>query len=1079
MKHNNLPFRLQGLTFYRIVAIKIVLRTAGALILIALGLAATIPFLVRIPVIHSFLESEISHRAGMDLTFHSASWFFRDRVKLSDVRLRYDWGTIPIYLDFQSIRVMDMLSASPRIVLQNSETAAGTASIFSASRTALDWLTDTERLHVGVENARFDPLSLIPILEEEVSGTGADLSTLGSVTISGLRIEYPGIDKNYRWNAALNNESLTGWMDARVNVSAQSHSEENRFDANAQILSPTGVLISLRGSAKRFPLELTEPLPLSMILDGTLSLQQKDRKQYVGETNHAIENIAIALPSSASISIPGATLSSAIILSPTFEPSVIHSRIAHSSVIYQASQDRWRLPPGVLTLDVEPKNRERNPLTVQWNSEAVDRVALTSNEWPVSATSTSALTFRIDDKPLRGFKPYLPKSLPQPPGSLRGRLSLQGSVELLGTNLERYRAEGKLTGGTLRVGPLDVRQASISVNAQGNANLNRAQSSVQAAVAVLMSGTPVLHLEPELRLDVNYNRMTGDLSAVIPEADTSIIHSVSAWHDGKNRWEVEGDFPLEEGIPPLRNAFLPAILSELEGMGHIHLSASSDGNGIQAQAESPDLSVYSFAEALEFGVQLREMSVKAGWNSESGQAGGPAAAWARLRASTPYVSYAGADHEWAGQTVTLSATHSANRVSSLSLSPPGGGAVTLTGDVEKELTLQADRISVEAFLLPLLKRFVLDWAEDETSFKPTGFANAWLKADKLEDSWCARGMVHLTDASFRQETYPQFTVSNATLSIPFNYPIDANSLPQKSLTLTAQHIGWDGASFDNAAIAFPIDATSIKLADDASLPVFGGQMDVRALQITDWQSPAPQLNGSIRLDRLDLEKVSRLSPLFPANGTVSGEIERAAISAESLELSGQLHLDVFGGRMTINKIFFRRAFGESYIAGFDIELDRIDLKELTAYFNFGSMAGTISGFMRNVEVYLPPVGSGELPIPIRLNIEVKSVMKGTGKISRETLEKIYQLGEDNGFAMSAAQQRVKEFDFGGLGLRVVLEGDELRLIGTLKDSFFLSHSRKLFTNTIGIRLPDSDKTLSFKDFWQRLLELTERFPAEE
>ncbi|MGC9330169.1 MAG: hypothetical protein ACP5I1_21210, partial [Candidatus Hinthialibacter sp.] len=169
----------------------------------------------------------------------------------------------------------------------------------------------------------------------------------------------------------------------------------------------------------------------------------------------------------------------------------------------------------------------------------------------------------------------------------------------------------------------------------------------------------------------------------------------------------------------------------------------------------------------------------------------------------------------------------------------------------------------------------------------------------------------------------------------------------------------------------------------------------------------------------------------------------------------------------VQEALIRDVGPQGKLIGFSADMEQIDLEKLAAYFQYGYITGILSGRMHNVQVIVPPPGSGEWIMPNSLEIELISDPEKEGVISRDTLLNILELSEKTDLDLD--QVRITRFGYSQIGLRIIQDQTRLQLVGLLKDDMFIAPSKKLFAHKISLRLPDSKKTLDFFDFWERLL----------
>lgn len=159
---------------------------------------------------------------------------------------------------------------------------------------------------------------------------------------------------------------------------------------------------------------------------------------------------------------------------------------------------------------------------------------------------------------------------------------------------------------------------------------------------------------------------------------------------------------------------------------------------------------------------------------------------------------------------------------------------------------------------------------------------------------------------------------------------------------------------------------------------FGGSELSLAGTPSDWRLErplrAPLLDGAVVIDELGVasdegrddsprrvELDARIEPLslgdlttmlgLPAfGGELSGRFPGVRLSGDEIAFTGGIDIQAFSGRIGLRDLIIERPFGSLPALAAEVELERLDLAELTGTFNFGHMEGLLSGWIRGLRL---------------------------------------------------------------------------------------------------------------------------------
>ena len=152
------------------------------------------------------------------------------------------------------------------------------------------------------------------------------------------------------------------------------------------------------------------------------------------------------------------------------------------------------------------------------------------------------------------------------------------------------------------------------------------------------------------------------------------------------------------------------------------------------------------------------------------------------------------------------------------------------------------------------------------------------------------------------------------------------------------------------------------------------------------------LKSSMGLDKLPIERLAQgfcfNNPLPPA--LVSLQFKPIEFSTGTIDPTGQILVDLFGGRLTLDRIGFYDLNHEVHETNFGAQWKGIQLDQLGAWLNFGQMDGVLTGYASNV------VFQSWLPTQYDFKFEVIPNKKSDIVFSPDAMKNVIRLfaGED-------------------------------------------------------------------------------------
>lgn len=732
----------------------------------------------------------------------------------------------------------------------------------------------------------------------------------------------------------------------------------------------------------------------------------------------------------------------------------------------------WNLPGGRLSAALVEGVTAKVPLAVRWRSPAIGEARLEAATWPLSATTPLSVHLNIQNEPIQAVAEILPASLEEFLNDFSGSASLIANAKLRGSTLENYTGNIHFLNAAWQAGPVVISDASLRGPVRGTNIKHNLSLQGNAHLSLILSETGSLELDPQpLSVQIHFDQETGDYSVYIPKATTELFQDVAFSFASPQVWEVTGSMDASVALPPLADLLFPDLDRTIEGMGSVNLRMQGEGGEMEIAGKSEDLSIYSFEEEPAFGFQLRDVD----WRMQIHPRAEGMLARMQLTGNSPYLTFANNDVEWPGDSFIASATFETgkNTRTEFDIHAPGGGKLHIVREGEEPYRIEMNSNDVEKFFLPIVNQMGLGIGEDESLVRGDGIVGGWLELD-LQEEISVRGVLDFRNSTLVLDGAVSVKLERANLRVPISYPLGRQRFPLKEMTVDIARVSINEANYEDVKTSFPVEASDIILAQNLVLPIFGGRILIKQLDVLDWQSAEAALHGNLQLQGLQMSLLDQAYPYFPDVGELSGDMRHLTVSREVFSVTGTLEVSIFGGKFFITDLYISQPFSEHRIVGMTLRMEGIDLKRLTDYFEYGEMTGELTGIIRDLIVELPPAASGELPKPVQFQIELENTGRKQGKISRQALRKLVNLGQ-SGIAQSLIDR--DEYFYSHLGLRASLTGNDLRMYGTAPGGNFLyadTGSRifkpgQWFDIPVTIKLMSPEDVIDFNIVWQRLL----------
>lgn len=220
---------------------------------------------------------------------------------------------------------------------------------------------------------------------------------------------------------------------------------------------------------------------------------------------------------------------------------------------------------------------------------------------------------------------------------------------------------------------------------------------------------------------------------------------------------------------------------------------------------------------------------------------------------------------------------------------------------------------------------------------------------------------------------------------------------------------WDSAAMygiglGKAKFAFDSANGILNLSQAVNIQALEGIIRVDHFR---WQPPNADLGTRFELgmsmDKLDMASLSQRLGWPAFTGSISGKIPRARYQDNVLNLDGGLQMSVFSGEVGLSNLVMERPFGVAPTLSADVALDNIDMEPMTRAFEFGSITGSLDGYIRNLRLV------DWSPVAFDARFYTDDKWKGKRRISQKAVRDISSVG-GSGLMAGLQNQVLKIFD---------------------------------------------------------------------
>ncbi len=161
--------------------------------------------------------------------------------------------------------------------------------------------------------------------------------------------------------------------------------------------------------------------------------------------------------------------------------------------------------------------------------------------------------------------------------------------------------------------------------------------------------------------------------------------------------------------------------------------------------------------------------------------------------------------------------------------------------------------------------------------------------------------------------------------------------------LAWQQLSIKGLPMGQTKIPFINQGNSFTLVEKIKIPFLSGFVAVDKFSWQAKKQDEPDVSFAGSLDNVSLEQLSKTLGWTPLSGNISGQIPGVDYHDKTLTLDGELRINVFDGTVKVNNLASSDLFSDFSKVYGDVQIENLDLDQLTRKFEFGNITGRMSG----------------------------------------------------------------------------------------------------------------------------------------
>lgn len=217
------------------------------------------------------------------------------------------------------------------------------------------------------------------------------------------------------------------------------------------------------------------------------------------------------------------------------------------------------------------------------------------------------------------------------------------------------------------------------------------------------------------------------------------------------------------------------------------------------------------------------------------------------------------------------------------------------------------------------------------------------------------------------------------------------------------------------------------LTEELTLPLLDGSLQISGF---NYQYAAAgshwQFEGLLK--PLSMQALTNALGWPEMDGKLSGVIPRVSYRDQQIDIDGALQVKVFDGTTIIKDLQMQSPFGSLLQLRANIDMQQIDLEQLTRTFDFGKISGRLDGHITGLRL------SNWQPVQFDARFMTSEDNPGKRRISQRAVDNLSQIGGGASGLMSRSFLRFfEDFSYDKLGIGCQLNNEVCQMSGIEDD----------------------------------------------
>jgi len=221
--------------------------------------------------------------------------------------------------------------------------------------------------------------------------------------------------------------------------------------------------------------------------------------------------------------------------------------------------------------------------------------------------------------------------------------------------------------------------------------------------------------------------------------------------------------------------------------------------------------------------------------------------------------------------------------------------------------------------------------------------------------------------------------------------VEAESEQVEPAVEPASRLDWTGGrlyglELGAAGIAFSAAGRDFRLLEATRIPLIDGAVAIERLRAHNVGEADMAFTFDAEVEPLSVRELCRAFGWPEFGGRLAGKISRLRMREGVVTLGTNLEAEVFDGRIRLRDLRLEDPLGNwpRFLASIDIE--RLDLEQLTSAFSFGRITGRLSGRIDGLSLF------NWTPVAFDAHLETPPDDRSRHRISQRAVENIGSLG---------------------------------------------------------------------------------------